>query len=197
MPNPPSSASGANAPHTPDAPTDNLFFAVFPDPLTAERVAALTKAWLAAHRLEGRPVAAARLHVSIRQIGLYSGLPEAVVAAAREAASQVAMPPFTVEFNALATFGGRSGPQPLVLHGDEGVVGLEMLRDRLSATLAAVGLGGPMRPYTPHMTVAYGALLPRRVLIDPIRWAVGELCLVHSVIGKGRYVRLAHVALHG
>ena len=170
----------------------NLFFAVFPDPEAASAIAGRARRWIASRQPAAHPIAAARLHVSLCQLGLYAEEPpDAVVSAARDAALCVRMPPFMVAFNALASFQGKAADrQPLVLLGDDGVAGLAMLRERLLDAL-----GRRPAPYAPHMTLAYGANQPEQRLVEPITWHASELVLVHSLVGASRYRELARIAL--
>jgi 2'-5' RNA ligase len=121
-------------------PADGLFFAALPAEFIAADISRLAQRQCQAHRLKGKPILAERLHVSLHNIGDYAGLPRGIVAAGREAAAAVAMPSFDVAFDRVVSFGGRSGNQPLVLRGGDGVVGLLALHRRLGAALQKVGL---------------------------------------------------------
>lgn len=47
--------------------------------------------------------------------------------------------------------------------------------------------------FMPHLTLAYDrAAIPETVLDEPVRWRAGELTLIRSEQGLGRYTRLAH-----
>lgn len=165
---------------------DKLFFAAFPDPPIAAEVARLTPTLLAAEHLRGTPIAAYRLHVSLFGFRVPQDLPHDLVAAARRAAGTVPMPPFAVTFNAVGSFSRGQAPRPLVLYGDEGVVGFAMLQERL---LAAMGMKANPN-YTPHMTIAYGDALPTRRFVEAVTWTVRSFALVHSLVGKSRHVLL-------
>lgn len=171
---------------------DKLFFAAFPDPPIAAEVARLTPTLLAAEHLRGTPIAAYRLHVSLFGFRVPQDLPHDLVAAARRAADRMVMPPFAVAFNAVGSFGGGNPSQrPLVLYGDEGVVGFAMLQERL---LAAMGMKANPN-YTPHMTIAYGDALPTRRFVEAVTWTVRSFALVHSLVGKSRHVLLGKFPL--
>ncbi|TGU14673.1 phosphoesterase, partial [Mesorhizobium sp. M2D.F.Ca.ET.153.01.1.1] len=112
----------------PPVPTDGLFFAVFPDTNTAAGIAKLAQRLCGEPRARGRPLAASRLHVTLRHLGNFAGgLPQAHVDAAMQAAATIRMAPFTVEFDTVASFASKPRPGPLVLTGSDGVVGLHAL----------------------------------------------------------------------
>ncbi|GAA4326021.1 2'-5' RNA ligase family protein [Pigmentiphaga soli] len=175
-------------------PTDRLFYAVFPAPDAAARIAAFAAQLCASQGLRGRPLAASRLHVTLHHLGDYLGLPQDLVDHARAAGDAVAMRPFDAEFDAVGSFAGRRGRHPIVLLGGDGVAGLDMLQRRLCAALAPAG---PARdaaaaaPYTPHVTLLYGDRTIAERPIDAVRWRVGEFVLVRSLLGRSRYERLA------
>src|SRR5256885_861327 len=104
----------------PPRATDRLFFAVFPDPATATRIALLGQELRRQHGLHGKMLASERLHVALHHVGDYVHLPDAVTAAAREVAATVRLPTFTVAFNCAASLRGRPDNQPFVLRVDEG-----------------------------------------------------------------------------
>jgi 2'-5' RNA ligase len=106
------------------------------------------------HRLKGRPLLTARFHCSLFGFDSPDGVPANVVAKVQEAASLVTASPFRVSFNSVGSFSERAYCHPLVLLGDDGVVGLTRLRSSLCTAIRAVGL----RPrhyseFTPHVTL--------------------------------------------
>ena len=60
--------------------TDRLFFALFPDPGTAERIAAVAARLRERHGLTGPALAAERFHITLSHLGDYHGLPADLVA---------------------------------------------------------------------------------------------------------------------
>jgi RNA 2',3'-cyclic 3'-phosphodiesterase len=180
----------------PPVPTDGLFFAVFPDAHTATGISKLAQQLCVDPRPKSKPLAANRLHVTLVHLGNFAGgLPPASVNAAMSAAASVTMAPFTVEFDSALTFAQKPRPGPLVLGGEEGVVGLHALHDALGAALQSAGFGdhavAAKAPYTPHVTLAYGApwIAPRPV--EAVSWNVREFALVHSLLGRTKHVVLA------
>ncbi|WP_144146564.1 2'-5' RNA ligase family protein [Paraburkholderia sp. BCC1884] len=190
----------------PPAPTDGLFFAVFPDAQTAAGIAKLAQQLCGEARVRSKPLAPGRLHVTLQHLGNFAGgLPQAEVDAAMRAAASISMEPFTVEFGSVVSFASKPRPGPLVLGGDEGVVGLHTLHDALSEALQKTGLAGFARdrmmsaavPYTPHVTLAYGMPWAAARSIEPVCWNVREFALMHSLLGRTRHVALARWPLAG
>ena len=180
------------------APADGVFFAAFPELKAATRAAQVARHLRAEHGLTGRSIAAERLHVSLRPVGNYAGLPRGIVAAACEAAAAVTMPVFEVAFDRVVSFSGRPGSQPLVLRGGDGVAGLMVLHQRLGMALGQVGLRCRVNPqYEPHVTLLYGAPCVVEQAIETVGWTVREFVLMHSLHGQTRYVQLGQWSLRG
>ncbi len=85
-------------------PTDRLFFAIFPDPDTASSIAALVQALHCEHELHGKPLRPERFHVTLHHLGDYVGLPQDVVASAKEVSNRVKGPMFDVAFDSVLSF---------------------------------------------------------------------------------------------
>lgn len=168
--------------------TDRLFFAVFPEPAAADRIAALAQALRQQHGLRGKPLPAARLHVTLHHLGDYAGLPADLIAKAKEVAARVTMPVFEVAFGSASSFGGGRRQRPLVLRGEEDLTPLLSLQRALGEAMTAAGLGRHVtRKFVPHATLLYDdrVLAPRPVM--RIAWTAREFTLVHSLIGRGEY----------
>jgi 2'-5' RNA ligase len=169
---------------------DGLFFAVFPDQEAARCIAQRARQLRAEHSLADRQLRTERFHVTLHSLGRYATLPLELVMLARHAAARVAMRPFAVEFNAAGSFPG-STLKPFVLLGDEHVVALHMLRDKLDEALREVGLqSGKGTAYNPHVTLLYDhpTITPRA--IEPVAWQVREFVLIHSLLGQTRHISL-------
>ncbi|WP_085481129.1 2'-5' RNA ligase family protein [Paraburkholderia susongensis] len=181
----------------PPAPTDGLFFAVFPDSNTAAGIAKFAQQVCDAARVRSKPLAAGRLHVTLRYLGNFAGgLPPEYVDAAKRAAASVSMAPFTVEFDALASFAKKPRLGPAVLVGEDGVQGLHVLHDALAAALQNVGVE-PETRFMPHVTLAYGIPWAERRPVEPACWNVREFALIHSLLGRTRHIVLARWPLTG
>ena len=177
--------------------TDRLFFAIFPDAGTAARIAQLSVLLRLELGLQGKPLATERLHSTLYHVGDYAGLPQDVIAKASDVALSVTMPPFTVAFDGAESFRGRPGNQPFVLRGQDGIVGLIMLQQRLASAMEKAGLGRRMPSYTPHITLMYGDRLVVDRRIDTVTWAVHEFVLVHSLLGRSCYREVMRFPLVG
>jgi RNA 2',3'-cyclic 3'-phosphodiesterase len=180
----------------PPTPTDGLFFAVFPDVNTAATISKFAQQLCAEARVRSKPLAANRLHVTLLHLGNFAGgLPPEKVDAAMRAAASIDMAPFTVEFDAVASFGVKPRPGPAVLTGSEGVVGLHTLHDALGHALQHAGFGDRAisiaTSYLPHVTLAYGMPWAAARPVESVCWNVREFALIHSLLGRTRHVALA------
>lgn len=180
--------------------TDRLFLALFPPPAVALQIAGLAGQLRTAHTLHGRPLEAARLHITLNHLGDYAGLPPEIVRlagiAARTAASNAR--PFHVSFNRAESFAGKPRSRPLVLRGDDGLAELLAFQQVLGAELTKVNLGQWAKgAYTPHVTLLYDDQLLQPTAVTPIDWAATELVLVHSLLGETRHVHLQRWPLSG
>jgi 2'-5' RNA ligase len=172
-------------------PTDSLFFAVYPDPVTAARIAGLAQRLRDELGLTGRPFPVSRLHVTLHHLGKHAGLPEALVGAASAAAATLRRAPFEVVFDRVASF-PRKAHLPFVLRGGSGAPGLAMLQQALGAALIVAGIpSSETRAYTPHLTLLYDDRCIAEQAIEPIAWTARELVLVRSLLGRGQHLPIA------
>jgi 2'-5' RNA ligase len=148
--------------------------------------------------LAAEPLPTSRFHVSLRSFGEYDELevPEIIINKARQAAAAVSMNPFVVSLNRLQSFSRSDGKHPLVLLGDEGVIGLEILQRSLCTALRMAGLRGHSN-FTPHLTLLYDRHRIAERPVDPVFWTVREFALVLSLVGRTKYVFLARWQLQG
>jgi 2'-5' RNA ligase len=187
-------------PEPPRKPTDRLFFSIFPDPPTAGRIADLAERLRADLQLKAKPLAAERFHVTMNHLDDFAGVPERVVAAATEAgaAAVAGIAPFEVIFDRAASFHGRVQNKPLVLRGSASLAPLTAFQKSLGVAMTKSGLGKYVeRSFTPHVTLLYDATLAPETPVEPIRWSVRELVLVHSLLGLSKHIRLASWPLTG
>lgn len=176
-------------PSRPDRP-ERLFFGVVPDHEVSGQVRRFGERFIGDHRLQGKPVKAEHLHVSLHHVGDYRRLRTKFIYAAQQAAAAVTMRPFEVTFGALRSFeiglATDGGPRnhPLVLLGEGDA--LLNLHKGLGAAMMSIGLKAGTN-FTPHMTLSYG---PERIPIQaiaPIRFTVREFALIHSELGLARH----------
>ncbi len=170
--------------------TDRLFFAVRPDPETAGEIAQRTGHWRAKHGLTGKPLKPEHLHVTLCHVGDATGtLSVELIEALAERAAAVAMPAFRVEFDRVMSF--RNGA--FVLCGDESVIGLEVLQQRLSDALDASPR--PARRFVPHVTLLRDSRHIAEQPIERIGWTAREVVLVHSLPGQTTHRDLVRMPL--
>jgi 2'-5' RNA ligase len=181
-------------------PTEHgLFFAIFPEAHAALRTEQVARDFHNRYELVGKPLKTNRFHVSVQGLCRSpDGLPDAIVAAAREAAATVTMPAFRVAFNHAMSFTRQKSNRPLVLCGDEGIIGIEMLQQALSAALGRTGRVRQLRRnLTPHMILLYDDRSISEQPVEPIIWTVREFVLVHSLINETVHIPLARWPLRG
>jgi 2'-5' RNA ligase len=180
--------------------TDRLFLALFPPPEIALEIAGLAGRLRADHGLRGRPLEAARFHITLNHLGDYAGLPPDVIrqagAAARKTAAGAA--PFQVAFNRAESFAGKPRSRPLVLRGNDGLADLLAFQQTLGTALKLANLGQWAKgPYTPHVTLLYDDQLLPPTQVPAIGWTATEMVLVHSLLGETRHVHLERWPLSG
>lgn len=174
------------------APTDRLFFALFPDAAVAARIAGLGERLRRAQGLRGRVLAEERLHVTLHHLGDHAGVPADVVAAACAAAAAVDAAPFEAVFDRVESFAGRARRRPLVLRGDAGVAGVAQLQSRLGDAMRRHGLARHVDArFVPHLTLLYDDRAVDAQAIEPVGWRVRGFALVHSLLGRSTYRVLA------
>jgi RNA 2',3'-cyclic 3'-phosphodiesterase len=176
----------------PAIPTDRLYLAIFPDSGYAARFETFAARHMAARGMEGRPVEASRLHVTLFHLGDYTELPPGLADQAAGALAQLACEPFTIRFDQIGSFGHRQAHGDFVLSSSDGNEALHAMHKQLAAHLRAAALGAHAKgSFTPHMTLAYNKPATPFQQIEPVLWPAHEVVLIHSLLGKTRHIRLA------
>jgi 2'-5' RNA ligase len=176
--------------------TDRLFFAIQPDPRAAGRTEAIANALRDKCGLAGKPLTPKRLHVSLYHLGDYAGLPGDIIVKAGKAAAAVAEAPFGVAFDSALSFSRKRGKLPLVLGGGDSLMLLAGFHHALGEAMARNGLGRFVPSgFTPHMTLLYDSRYVAARQIEPVTWTVREFVLIHSLLGRTKYVPLARFPL--
>ena len=175
--------------------TDRLFLAVFPDPAARGRLAALGQSLKAERGLQGRLLRPEHLHVTLNHLGDYRTIPQNIVdAASRAVASLSATAPFALSLDRVVTF-QRPGAKPVVVVGsDDGTTALEAFHRQLQKALARQGIK-PEARFKPHATLLYDRQGLPETPVESIRWTVGEVVLVHSLLGRTTHEHLARWSL--
>jgi 2'-5' RNA ligase len=168
--------------------TERIFFAIAPDAGAIAAIHALSAALKAQHGMHGRPIAGAKLHCTLCNLGDFAAMPDALLARAAQAAALVAAgtQPFTASFDTAQTFISRARNRPLVLTGGDGVGGVIALYRELAGALLKAGIRGNPAGYTPHVTLLYDDVTAAPAAVAPVEWPVRELLLLHSHIGQAR-----------
>lgn len=153
-----------------------LFVALWPDDATRARIDAATAAHLRA--AGGKPMGAARLHVTVAFLGSVgeSRVPGLGAALASAAASARA---FDLTLRKVAWWRRQ---RLLALEPDETPAALLELVDATWSALAGCGFARETRPFRTHLTLAREAREPRGLAheIEPVEWRVRALTLVAS-----------------
>jgi 2'-5' RNA ligase len=177
-------------------PWDNVFFGLLPDLLAGRQAEACADGL---QRRRGPPdhrVWRRCLHVTLANLSLGGIVTEERLARAAEAAAAVRIPPFLLELNRVESW--RGDPRPLVLTGEDGVIGADGLHAALGLALIRAGLAdGWASNFTAHMTLLRDRLETPIEHVRPIRWWVREFVLIHSHVGQGRYTILGRWPLIG
>jgi 2'-5' RNA ligase len=153
-----------------------LFFATRPPHQTAMR------AWRLATELQrdhgGQPIPPERLHVTLALVSRSADPPDPrVIEHAAQAAATLACRPFVGALNRLQQW------TPIVLVGDEGVIGFELLHAALARALGRE----PDPGFVAHMSLVWNADPIAERTVEPFRWTVGDFLLIHSVRGDSRH----------
>ncbi|RDS79992.1 RNA 2',3'-cyclic phosphodiesterase [Dyella psychrodurans] len=173
-------------------PTDRLFLAIFPDPNYAARFETFAAKHLVARRMDGKPVEASRLHVTLFHLGDYTELPPGLATQAAEALSHLTSEPFTIRFDQIGSFNHHNAQGDFILTASGGNEALHALHKQLATYLHAAALGQHTKgSFTPHMTLAYNKPAVPLQRIEPVVWPAHEVVLIHSLLGKTRHIRMA------
>lgn len=177
-----------------------LFLGIFPDPQHAERMARLAQELRSRHGLDGEPVLASRLHVTLHALMRFSPsqpVPQLIVDAARAAACSVTCPPIPIVFDRAMSFAGSRRSTPFVLRSDvasDEAIG--RLRQSLRPALRRVGLRAHPSA-TPHMTLLYDHRRVAEHVIDPVHWVATRYALILSHVGAGHHQWIDQWPLRG
>ncbi|HEY5413104.1 MAG TPA: hypothetical protein VIJ94_20520 [Caulobacteraceae bacterium] len=140
------------------------------------------------HGFQRDPTPLDRLHLSLAGLGEVAEPPGCGwTRDIGDAISRVRMPPFLVQMNTVLSFRrGRHGLWPVVLTGEDGVIGAGMLGDAIGAALRREGVGCRLAS-TQHVTLAWSELFVPEQPIPPISWTAREFVLIDSLQGAGRH----------
>lgn len=174
-----------------------LFLALFPALEDARRCAEAGRALRERHALEGRVLAAERLHLTLQVIvkNTEAACAAALVHTVRDATDGVCRwAPVPLTFDHALSF---DHSQAFVLRCDaRSDAAVARLRDALGLALRAAGLRASAST-TPHMTLLYSARSVGRQPIAPLCWTASRLVLVLSHVACTHHEWLAEWPLRG
>ena len=166
------------------------FFALWPDEAAAKALAEVAAAL--AMRAQGRPVPAAKLHLTLAFLG-------EIDADRARAASQAGAMVRLSGFNMVLDCVGSFRPAQVAWAGCTRVPPeLACLHAGLAGELLSRGFPLEDRPFAPHVTLArrISKAVPREPM-PPLEWKAREITLVRSEAGTGRYDVLEGWLLEG
>lgn len=182
----------------PRAPTDRLFFAIFPPPDAAEAIDKTAVQLRADMRLRGKPLLRERFHTTVNHLGDHAGVPAEVVANAAKAAEAVKTAPFDATYEFIESFRGRRGNLPCVMRGKDGVRDRIAFQQALGLEMGKAGLSRWVeKRFVPHVTLLYDDMRVTNRPIAPLSWRVNEFVLVHSLLGQTKHIILGRWSLRG
>ena len=148
-----------------------LFFALWPDDQTRQKLARLNKSIEA----KGfRPVQPQNVHVTLVFLGNVDADSELLI---KQSVTGVSAKPFVLTFDQLSYW---SRPKILCLSCSQSVDEVEMLVSALNMQVTSCGLQTDTRPYKPHITLARHARYLPDINFEPIVWRAESFCLVES-----------------
>jgi 2'-5' RNA ligase len=152
--------------------TSRLFFALWPDDETRQKLAHLSQ-FIKAERFKW--VQPHNLHVTLVFLGQTD---EDVELSVKQSVPSISAQPFELTFDCLSYW---SRPKILCLTCRQPVPeAASMLAFALETVAANCGLQTDTRPYMPHITLARHARYLPEVNIEPIIWRAEAFCLIES-----------------
>jgi 2'-5' RNA ligase len=111
-------------------------------------------------------------------------------------ADRVSEPAFRVMLNHVESWKGD--PHPLVLLGEDGVIGAERLHTAIHKALVTGTMAPRREPAIwPHISLLWDGALVRKEFVEPIGWTAREFVLLDSPFGEGRHEVLGRWPLSG
>ena len=175
------------------AGVDNVFLALIPDEQSALQATSIRNGYLEALGQNPYVVPTGCLHVSLLDIATRKNLIRRSLSSTIEnavaALATLELTPFEVVFEQVLSFSAKS-QKPFVLQMSQGKERLEELCKKLSRSLALASVHADDKASVPHMTLARAAVNVSLQTVEPVRWTVKKVVLVHSVVGQTRHIHL-------
>lgn len=151
--------------------SSRLFFALWPDDQTRQKLARLCRSIEA----KGfRPVQPQNIHVTLVFLGNVKAASELLI---KHSVTGISAKPFILTFDQLSYW---SRPRILCLSCSKLVDEVELLVTALNTEVASCGLQTDTRPYRPHITLARHAKYLPEIKFEPIVWRAESFSLVES-----------------
>ena len=135
--------------------------------------------------------------MSLNFVGSFRGPPtRAVMEKASALAEKVSCRAFAVTLNQVESWQGD--PRPLVLVGDDGLIGVRLLHTAIHKALAAGTMAPRREPEIwPHVSLLWDRGEAPPQFVEPITWKVRDFVLLDSPHGEGRHEVLGRWLLGG
>ena len=159
-----------------------LFFAFFPPPLVARRIAR----WAERFGTHAAFVDADRLHVTLDILDDFKAFPCDVAEKLFAIGASVAADPFLVEFDQVSAGGGSIALRSRLKNS-----AMQRLAAGIVSARIQTGLAGRVGyRFNPHLTLLYREQSPFTQTITPFAWEVRRFTLTHSLLGHTKYETL-------
>ena len=167
-----------------------LFFALFPPPLMARRIANWAQARFGPHAAFVR---ATRLHLTLDILEDFETFPGEIAERLIEVGKVVAADPFMIELDQVNAGGGTVALRPRLRNA-----ALQQLADAIADARSNAEIAArPGYRFNPHMTLAYREAPPFCQMVTPFAWSVQQFVLIHSLLGQTRHEPIASWELTG
>lgn len=101
-------------------------------------------------------------------------------------ADKISAPAFAVTLNYAESWKGD--PHPLVLLGDDGVIGAQLLYGVIHKALASGAMAPRREPeFWPHVSLLWDEVRAPREFVAPVSWTAREFVLLDSRYGESRH----------
>ena len=169
-----------------------LFFALCP-PADVRSAIELTVLRLTARAVvRGNWLQPEKYHITLQFLGSFERVPEDLIGRALRAGAAARFRPIDIELDRLASFGQHRNSPCILRASAPAAAALQAFWRELGAALTQQHVDAEVRPYVPHLTLAYGEIMSADTLsIDPIRWRATEFMLMRSCVGQTHHEELA------
>lgn len=177
------------------APFHTLYYFIYPPSRVATVVAGLWHDSPLRQLARSKPMPAERLHMTLQQLGSFSGpIPPEVLDLALTVGRRMMEEPFDLSLDLLRSRSAKDVRGTVELTGQgPAVAKLRRFHRRLAIELEDAGfpVARIRKSLVPHVTLDYEHTPVPLQAIAPIAWRVSEFFLVDSLRGQGRHEVLA------